>query len=233
MKTQDEIMKVRNTLTIPEMTPAQVDRFFARVNKTDGCWLWNRPTEDGYGEFYFNRRTFKAHRISYTLAKGQIPRGLLIDHMCRNRLCVNPDHLRAVDDATNALENSNSPASINHRKTHCNRGHELANENLLRVGRNKENRSCHECDKARKRRWNRKKSAENSLAEKISPTEFRGVVRKHSKWMAEIKVKGKRYRHYGFTDPVEAAKEYDRLAIIHYGDSAKLNFPTRYRGQHD
>jgi hypothetical protein len=73
-----------------------------------------------YGKY---RREY-AHRVAYSRAKGPIPAGFHIDHLCRNRLCVNPDHLEAVDPKTNILRGVGAPAQ-NALKTHCVRGHEF------------------------------------------------------------------------------------------------------------
>lgn len=82
--------------------PTPEERFWAKVVKSDGCWLWTGHCDkSGYGGFGTSSasghpRSYKAHRFSYELAFGPIPDGLVIDHLCRNRACVNPDHLEAV-----------------------------------------------------------------------------------------------------------------------------------------
>jgi hypothetical protein len=68
-----------------------------RVNETTGCWDWIMGTTGRYGM----RNNVSAHRKYYALYKGPIPTGLVIDHLCRNTLCVNPDHLEAVTQAVN------------------------------------------------------------------------------------------------------------------------------------
>ena len=69
-------------------------RFWSKVRKTEGCWIWNGAIQNsGYGCFWVNGVSLKAHRLSYELEKGKIPDGLVIDHLCRNRRCVNPRHL--------------------------------------------------------------------------------------------------------------------------------------------
>lgn len=92
-----------------------------------------------------------AHRVAYEATVGPIPKGLQVDHLCRNRLCVNPSHLEAVTPAENKRRGF-SPPAINARKTHCIHGHELAGANVYyrkdRPGR----RQCRECERIRKRK---------------------------------------------------------------------------------
>ena len=71
-----------------------VERFWAKVNKTDGCWLWTAcKLRSGYGQFCLNEKMLKAHRVSWEMAFGTIPPGLLVLHKCDVPACVRPDHL--------------------------------------------------------------------------------------------------------------------------------------------
>jgi hypothetical protein len=70
-----------------------------------------------------------AHRVLYRLVNGPIPIGAEIDHLCRNRSCVNPDHLEAVSHRENLMRSPIAPAAINARKTHCKYGHEFTQTN--------------------------------------------------------------------------------------------------------
>ncbi len=110
-----------------------------------GCWIWQRSCHRGYGQLWANGTMNRAHRIAYELVKGPIPKSLTIDHLCRNRACINPDHLEAVTMRKNVLR-GNGPTAINARKTHCKRGHpfDAANTRMSKLGRN-----CRACDHAR------------------------------------------------------------------------------------
>ena len=99
-------------------------RFWSKVNKSDDCWLWTAAVDEaGYGRFGVNRESTYAHRYSYELTKGSIPEGLQIDHLCRVRHCVKPDHLETVTQRENILRSPTGFAAVNARKTHCPRGH--------------------------------------------------------------------------------------------------------------
>lgn len=91
-----------------------MERFEANVDRTSatGCHNWTGvPNSSGYGQIYINKKNVKAHRVAYEIAKGPIPDGMLVDHSCHNRLCVNPDHLRVVDRSGNAQNREGATAT--------------------------------------------------------------------------------------------------------------------------
>ena len=124
-------------------------RFWKYVEKTEsGCWLWNGALRYGYGRFSIGGRSGRvlmSHRFSYEEANGLIPEGLQLDHLCRVRNCVNPEHLEPVMRKEN-IRRGESPSAKQSRQTHCIRGHELYGENLYLSPSGK--RNCRICRSA-------------------------------------------------------------------------------------
>lgn len=116
-----------------------------------GCWLWMGSVfqNSGYGRIKVSGRTMVAHRFAYEVLRGPIPGGLTLDHLCRVRRCVNPDHLEPVTPRVNVLRGETITAR-NAGKTQCDRGHPLAGANLFvrKDGR----RRCRECERRSQRR---------------------------------------------------------------------------------
>lgn len=99
------------------------------VIQENGCWDWvGAVSTNGYGSWRTSGRSQPAHRAMYERHKGPIPDGLQIDHLCRNRKCVNPDHMEPVTLIENVLRGVGF-SGRNRRKTHCRRGHEYTPEN--------------------------------------------------------------------------------------------------------
>jgi len=133
-----------------------IDRILAqRLVDENDCWIWQGKSKNkGYGVIRIGGRrgvTAFVHRVLYEAAKGPIPDGLVIDHLCRNPACVNPDHLQAVTQAVN-VQRGESPFARNARKTHCPQGHELIAPNLY------SKRGLRECLACRRVRGRKKRA---------------------------------------------------------------------------
>jgi len=120
----------------------QWERFASKIKINNSCWEWlGRLDRDGYGQFDTGGKPVKAHRWIYEFYYGSIDKRT-IDHLCRNRKCVNPFHLELVELKINLLR-GNGPTAINARKTHCKRGHEFTTQNTY-IDK-KHGRSCRIC----------------------------------------------------------------------------------------
>jgi len=133
--------------------PAKRDakiRFWEKVNKDgpSGCWVWTASLNRGYGELGImtngKPRNYKAHRLAWEWLRGPIPEGLVVDHLCRNRACVNPDHLELVTNEENIRRGMWQPV-VNVTKTECIHGHELAGDNVYRPPSRPNVRQCKTC----------------------------------------------------------------------------------------
>lgn len=86
------------------VTAETVALFWSRVDRSGSCWKWTAAkNNDGYGYFSARGYSARAHRWSFELANGPIPQGLVLDHLCRNRSCVRPDHLELVTVQENVV----------------------------------------------------------------------------------------------------------------------------------
>lgn len=131
------------------------ERFWEKVNK-DGpvhptmgpCWAWigahrrDRPVIWSGGQ----PRVIYAHRLVFELTgRGKVPGDMFVDHLCRNGMCVNPDHLRIVTPSVNSTENNVSPFALNRAKTECIKGHPFTPDNIIWMKGPKDRRPTRVC----------------------------------------------------------------------------------------
>jgi len=102
-----------------------------RVDPETGCWLWTRTVvgQKGYGRFVWQGRGTLAHRVSYELHVGPVPDGLELDHLCREKSCVNPEHLEAVTHAENVRRGA--VALARPQRETCAHGHAMTPDNCM------------------------------------------------------------------------------------------------------
>lgn len=144
----------------PRQPRSTWDRFNSRLVPGSGdCWGWSGAyfKQTGYTLLVMRSQDGKwrptvAHRIAYELYIAEIPPGLVIDHLCRNRGCVNPWHMEPVTRGEN-VRRGEAPSAVTVRENRCNRGHELTAENsIIRLNGKRE---CRECVRARDRLRNK------------------------------------------------------------------------------
>lgn len=126
------------------------ERIAAKIDFSGDCWEWNACKDvAGYGRVYSEGNGRLAHRVTYTLLVGPIPEGLVIDHLCRNPACVNPEHLEPVTDAVNL--DRGMGRVIRRAATHCKHGHERTPENVYEHPDG--SRCCRICRQAGRERY--------------------------------------------------------------------------------
>ncbi len=133
-------------LRVPNASKEEMQEYIlARISvqSETGCWIWQRYKEKGYGRMKIGGHFFLSHRVAYTGWKGPIPDGKVLDHLCRNPSCCNPDHLEPVTSRENVLRGNTIPAS-HASKTHCANGHEYTDE-TTRYRKQDGSRECRIC----------------------------------------------------------------------------------------
>lgn len=139
------------SLDLQQPTLAVIERFSSKfVISDNGCWDWAGSIDScGYGRFALYRKNRLAHRIMLSLTNGSLDPSLEIDHLCRNRKCVNPNHLEQVTSYENSKRGD--LWSVNKRKTHCPKNH-IYNDTNTRIRKIDGARECRVCDRLRPQR---------------------------------------------------------------------------------
>jgi hypothetical protein len=125
-----------------------MDNFWNKVEKTDTCWLWTSGLNSaGYGQYSLKNKRILAHRYVYENMVGSLIDGLVIDHTCRNIICVNPSHLEQVTQSENVIRSLPFRKKQVPRKdkTHCQNGHKYTAENTIILY--SDLRICGDCQK--------------------------------------------------------------------------------------
>lgn len=147
------------------------DRFRAkyRVDESTGCWIWTAALmPNGYAQFRYSRaKNGYGHRFAYEHYKGSIPDGKQIDHLCKVKACVNPDHLEIVVAKEN-IRRIGPRRSANREKTHCKHGHPLVGDNVYRtpIG----GRVCKTCRRESGKQWYHQKGRAKRRSAKPAPS---------------------------------------------------------------
>ena len=132
-------------------TPAP-ERFWPKVDKSGDCWVWLAGKDShGYGVFSIPSKSVGAHKFAYELLVDKVPKGMELDHLCRNRGCVNPKHMEVVTARTNTLRGEGITAYWA-RRTHCLHGHKYTPKNTYTAPNKPNARFCRTC----RREWLRK-----------------------------------------------------------------------------
>ena len=126
-----------------------------------GCWIWDLGLSPlGYGRIFFQGKARFAHRVAYTLFKGAVPEGKELDHKCRIRCCVNPDHLDPITHAENVKRGARGALNPQRKQTHCKHGHEFTDQNTYwkNTPTGSKTRMCIACKDKRSLEFRKKRS---------------------------------------------------------------------------
>lgn len=125
---------------------ANIQKWLQRTtHNSNGCWIWGGAVQsNGYGRVSSNSKMLLAHRAIYEALVGVIPDGMVIDHICRTRACVNPEHLEVVTQMENVMRSEITVASMNSKKDFCINGHPFTFANTFKR-KDRQTRECRTC----------------------------------------------------------------------------------------
>lgn len=136
-------------MAIDEAGLPTATRFWKRVIKTEGCWLWTGHVSGGYGRIRVDGSRVQVHVYAYELLTGdKVPPGLVVDHRCNNKICVNPGHLEPKTQRENILRSS-APSAVAARTGLCDQGHSLEDAYVRPNGK----RECRPCRRETRKRY--------------------------------------------------------------------------------
>lgn len=159
------------------------ERFDSKTKTVGSCLVWTSPLDQGYGRIRIGKTLVLAHRFAYERVNGPIPEGLQIDHICRNRACVLPAHLRAVTQYENIMETrSLSMPRIHLNKEQCPSGHTYT-QIVNRSGRTK--RRCDICARKKTAAWKRDHVSTRLT---LSDETIREIIRLHGIYKNQSRV---------------------------------------------
>jgi hypothetical protein len=175
-------------------TPEERFWRFVEMNPISGCWNWIGSIQgkgykigQGYGSLRVNNKNILAHRLSYKMHVGPIPEGMQIDHrVCRNKKCVNPDHLVLCTPMENGFQPDGGPW-LNASKTFCPKGHEYTPDNIYFTKRGRKCKTCHLAYQHENREKNRSAATERMKIwrirnkDRVRLTEQRAYLKRKAK----------------------------------------------------
>jgi len=180
------------------------------------CEPWaGHITAQGYGRVSVKGRSIGAHVLAWTTANGPVPKGLVLDHLCRNRACCNVKHLEPVTPKENTLRGI-GPTAQNAKKTHCKRGHELSGSNV--IGTEDGWRICHTCQRLHDQAYKQKTAVGPEKAYRNNKKSgLRGVYQRGNRWQAQIRANSKAITLGTFATKEEAHAAYRAAAERLFG----------------